>query len=81
MAEGVREKMIAGAVRLLAQQGLQATSFSEVLALTGAPRGSIYRTIQGHVSQEYILKLVEEAKAQNRPADEVARSRSPETSD
>jgi hypothetical protein len=28
------------------------------------PRGSIYRTIQGHVSQEYILKLVEEAKAQ-----------------
>jgi TetR/AcrR family transcriptional repressor of lmrAB and yxaGH operons len=42
VAEGVREKMIAGAVRLLAQQGLQATSFSEVLAVTGAPRGSIY---------------------------------------
>jgi TonB family protein len=28
------------------------------------PRGTIYRTIQGHVSEEYILKLVEEAKAQ-----------------
>jgi AcrR family transcriptional regulator len=34
--------MIEGAVRLLAQHGLQATSFSEVLELTGAPRGSIY---------------------------------------
>jgi AcrR family transcriptional regulator len=34
--------MIDGAIRLLARQGLQATSFSEVLELTGAPRGSIY---------------------------------------
>jgi AcrR family transcriptional regulator len=34
--------MIEGAVRLLARQGLQATSFSEVLELTGAPRGSVY---------------------------------------
>src|SRR5258708_39294877 len=34
--------MIAGAMRLLARRGLQATSFSEVLELTGAPRGSIY---------------------------------------
>jgi TetR/AcrR family transcriptional regulator, lmrAB and yxaGH operons repressor len=38
----VRERMIEGAVRLLARHGLQATSFSEVLELTGAPRGSIY---------------------------------------
>ncbi len=38
----VRERMIEGAVRLLALHGLQATSFSEVLELTGAPRGSIY---------------------------------------
>jgi TetR/AcrR family transcriptional repressor of lmrAB and yxaGH operons len=38
----VRERMIAGAMRLLARRGLQATSFSEVLELTGAPRGSIY---------------------------------------
>ena len=42
MAHDVRERMIEGAVRLLAQHGLQATSFSEVLELTGAPRGSIY---------------------------------------
>jgi len=34
--------MIDGAIRLLAQRGLQATSFAEVLAVTGAPRGSIY---------------------------------------
>jgi AcrR family transcriptional regulator len=42
MATGARERMIDGAVRLLATKGLQATSFSEVLDLTGAPRGSIY---------------------------------------
>ena len=29
-------------MRLLAQKGLQATSFAEVLDLTGAPRGSVY---------------------------------------
>jgi AcrR family transcriptional regulator len=42
MAGDVRAKMIAGAMELLARQGLQATSFSEVLARTGAPRGSVY---------------------------------------
>jgi AcrR family transcriptional regulator len=42
MTSGVRDRMIAGAVRLLARRGLQATSFSTVLAETGAPRGSIY---------------------------------------
>ena len=40
--EGARERMVEGAVQLLAERGLQATSFSEVLSLTGAPRGSIY---------------------------------------
>lgn len=39
---GTRERMVAGAARLLARRGLQATSFSEVLAATGAPRGSLY---------------------------------------
>nr|BFE63037.1 TetR/AcrR family transcriptional regulator [Dactylosporangium thailandense] len=34
--------MVEGAALLLAKQGLQATSFSEVLKATGAPRGSIY---------------------------------------
>lgn len=42
MAGEVRAKMVDGAVRLLATRGLDGTSFSEVLELTDAPRGSIY---------------------------------------
>ncbi|MES2170297.1 MAG: TetR/AcrR family transcriptional regulator [Actinomycetota bacterium] len=42
MAGESRTRMIEGATRLLASKGLQETSFSEVLKLTGAPRGSIY---------------------------------------
>jgi TetR/AcrR family transcriptional repressor of lmrAB and yxaGH operons len=42
MVNDTRQRMIDGAVRLLATAGLQGTSFSEVLELTGAPRGSIY---------------------------------------
>ena len=34
--------MVASAVNLLARRGLQATSFSEVLEQSGAPRGSVY---------------------------------------
>jgi AcrR family transcriptional regulator len=39
---GTRDLMIDGAWLLLAERGLQETSFSAVLAHTGAPRGSIY---------------------------------------
>ncbi|HEX4059092.1 MAG TPA: TetR/AcrR family transcriptional regulator [Galbitalea sp.] len=42
MVTDTRKKMIVGAARLLAERGLQETSFSQVLELTGAPRGSIY---------------------------------------
>jgi TetR/AcrR family transcriptional regulator, lmrAB and yxaGH operons repressor len=42
MAGDTRQRMVEGAARLLAQRGLQETSFTEVLELTGAPRGSIY---------------------------------------
>jgi TetR/AcrR family transcriptional repressor of lmrAB and yxaGH operons len=42
MARGVRERMVASAVDLLARRGLQATSFSEVLERSGTPRGSVY---------------------------------------
>jgi TetR/AcrR family transcriptional repressor of lmrAB and yxaGH operons len=42
MASDARKRMIEGAMTLLARRGLQATSFSEVLAATGAPRGSLY---------------------------------------
>jgi TetR/AcrR family transcriptional repressor of lmrAB and yxaGH operons len=47
MTTGVRDRMIAGAVRLLARRGLQATSFSTVLAETATPRGSIYHHFPG----------------------------------
>jgi TetR/AcrR family transcriptional repressor of lmrAB and yxaGH operons len=42
MAGDVRAKMVAGAAQLLAERGPQATSFTEVLERTGAPRGSVY---------------------------------------
>jgi TetR/AcrR family transcriptional repressor of lmrAB and yxaGH operons len=42
MARGVRERMVESAGALLARRGLQATSFSEVLEHSGAPRGSVY---------------------------------------
>jgi TetR/AcrR family transcriptional repressor of lmrAB and yxaGH operons len=42
MPGDVRARMIESAVLLLAQRGLQATSFTEVLEASAAPRGSIY---------------------------------------
>jgi TetR/AcrR family transcriptional repressor of lmrAB and yxaGH operons len=42
MSSEVRERMIDGAMRLLARGGARATSFSDVLSATGAPRGSLY---------------------------------------
>lgn len=42
LARGVRDRMVASAVDLLARKGLQATSFNEVLEKSGAPRGSVY---------------------------------------
>ena len=42
MPSDSRRKMIESAVTLLATRGLQGTAFSDVLARSGAPRGSIY---------------------------------------
>ncbi|WP_213813748.1 TetR/AcrR family transcriptional regulator [Glaciihabitans sp. dw_435] len=42
MVSEVRTRMVDGAAILLAKNGLQNTSFSEVLDYTGAPRGSVY---------------------------------------
>ena len=55
---GVRDNMIAGAARLLAQRGLQATSFSTVLAETQAPRGSIYHHFPGG-KEELVTAAIE----------------------
>ena len=42
MAGEVRERMIAGAMALLARRGLSGASFSDVLSATVRPRGSLY---------------------------------------
>ncbi len=65
----VRDRMVAGAVWLLAQRGLQATSFSSVLAETSAPRGSIYHHFPGgkdelvtaaiEAAQQHALQLID----------------------
>lgn len=51
MASDVRMRMIEGAIVLLAKRGLQGASFSEVLELTGAPRGSVYHHFPGGKDQ------------------------------
>lgn len=47
MAGNVRAIMIEGAARLLAERGLEGTSFAGVLDATGAPRGSVYHHFPG----------------------------------
>jgi AcrR family transcriptional regulator len=42
MTSDSRKKMVESAAALIGSQGMNATSFSEVLADSGAPRGSIY---------------------------------------
>jgi AcrR family transcriptional regulator len=52
MAQGdVRTKMVKGAAGLLATKGVEGTSFAEVLAVTDAPRGSIYHHFPGGKSE------------------------------
>src|SRR4051795_8229183 len=51
LASDARDRMVDSAVRLLATRGLQATSFSEVIERSGAPRGSIYHHFPGGKDQ------------------------------
>ena len=51
-----RQKMIETAAVVMRERGVEATSFSEVLARSGAPRGSIYHHFPGGKAQ-----LIEEA--------------------
>ena len=62
MASEVRERMVEGAMALLARQGLDATSFTEVLAATGAPRGSLYHHFPGG-KDELVAAAVDRAGA------------------
>lgn len=53
---GPRAAMTASAVALIRQRGVAATSFADVLAHSGAPRGSIYHHFPGGKTQ-----LIDEA--------------------
>lgn len=53
---GPRAAMIRSAIRLIRRRGVAAVSFADVLADSGAPRGSVYHHFPGGRSQ-----LVEEA--------------------
>ncbi|GAA2719440.1 TetR/AcrR family transcriptional regulator [Actinocorallia aurantiaca] len=54
--DGPRAAMIRSAIRLIRRRGVAATSFADVLADSGAPRGSVYHHFPGGRPQ-----LVEEA--------------------
>src|SRR5437868_15427395 len=56
MTTDSRQRMIETAAVVMRERGVEATSFSEVLARSGAPRGSIYHHFPGGKSQ-----LIEEA--------------------
>ena len=47
MADGPRERMIRSAIALFAERGVHGTSSADVLAHSGAPRGSIYHHFPG----------------------------------
>jgi TetR/AcrR family transcriptional repressor of lmrAB and yxaGH operons len=51
-----RQKMIESAALLFSEHGVQGTSFTEILARSGAPRGSVYHHFSGGKTQ-----LVEDA--------------------
>jgi AcrR family transcriptional regulator len=55
-AQHPRERMIQSALILMGERGIEATSFSQVIEHSGAPRGSIYHHFPGGKAQ-----LVEEA--------------------
>ncbi len=51
MPSSTKDTMIAGAVALLGRRGMTGTSFGELLATTGAPRGSLYHHFPGGKDQ------------------------------
>jgi TetR/AcrR family transcriptional regulator, lmrAB and yxaGH operons repressor len=56
MSASSKQRMIETAAVVMRERGVEATSFSEVLARSGAPRGSIYHHFPGGKAQ-----LIEEA--------------------
>lgn len=80
VASDVKRRMIQETVAALARKGLQGASFSEVLAASGAPRGSLYHHFPGG-KDELVLRAMDAAGAwalatlgghRGQPAEEVA---------
>lgn len=75
MPKQTRERMIDGALKLLAEKGLQRASFHEVTQATGTPRGSIYYHFPGGKSEmvsealakdlRLVAQAIEEMTAEN----------------
>jgi TetR/AcrR family transcriptional regulator, lmrAB and yxaGH operons repressor len=72
----VRRRMAVGAAQLLAQRGLEGTSFAEVLALTGTSRGSTYHHFPGG-KQEMVQAALDAASEHAMAVMEPARGKSP----
>lgn len=51
MAQQVKESMLDSAIALFAERGVAATSMADVIAHSGAPRGSLYHYFPGGKSQ------------------------------
>src|SRR5579863_17456 len=80
VTDDVKSRMIRETARALARKGLQRASFSEILAASGAPRGSLYHHFPGGKG-ELVLKAVAAAgdhalaglaRLDGRPASEIA---------
>ena len=75
MADHPRERMIQSALVLMGEHGVEATSFSQVIERSGAPRGSIYHHFPGGKEQliaeatryagDAVVKLMTEAVEQH----------------
>ena len=82
VAKDVKQRMVETAAFALARKGLQGASFSEVLAASGAPRGSLYHHFPGG-KDELVLDAIDAAAAyaldalgerRGRPAAEIAKA-------
>jgi TetR/AcrR family transcriptional repressor of lmrAB and yxaGH operons len=71
-----RRRMAVGAARLLAQRGLDGTSFAEVLALTGTSRGSTYHHFPGG-KQEMVQAALDAASEHAMAVMEPVRGKPP----
>ena len=83
-APGSRERMVRSAALLFREQGYSATGFRDVIAHSGAPRGSIYHHFPGGKAQlaqeavawaaDAIAARLDEALASERDAEGVLRA-------